>query len=147
MNPEMAMTPSSWPKPSVVLACSPGHHERVAGRQVPAQLGDRLRDGVVDVGGQRAGDGEAEDRHHAHLVLPADLLGLHAIADAGHLPDGDLVLVLGGEDVEVAQVAELGALARLQAGHDGNLLVVLAQDGDLGAVDGRRPMTRPRPGW
>ncbi len=67
---------------------------------------------------------------------PADLLGLQGIADVRHLSDGDLVLVLGGEDVKVAQVADLGALARLQARHDGNLLVVLAQDRDLGAVDG-----------
>jgi len=61
-------------------------------------------------------DDSAPDRGKPTTLDGAEMLGvahalrLHAVADCRHCAEGDLVRVLGGEDVEVAEIGQLRAL-------------------------------------
>ena len=87
-------------------------------------------------GGENAGPREGVDADVAEMFLAADALGFHFVFDGGDGAEGETGRVLRGEDVEVLDLGQLGALLRLEADDHGDLLIAFAECSDGRAVDG-----------
>ena len=93
---------------------------------------------IGDLRGQVPGRREGKDGHLREVIDADDATGRHAVLDVGDLHQRNFAALIrrAGIDVQVLNIGEPGALVRLEAGDDRDLLVAFLKRGDGAAGHG-----------